>query len=273
MTISAGRKLNIWWKLAFVSGIITIVTFPVWFIETFGKIFLTFSEDLSFFYNHYSGILFVWIIAVPIAYFSIFCIWHWKVRYAGNHHLAWAVFFVFSFWGTNVTYISGSTYIAVLYFFMHIIPDIRSKGLYADHPEVKVVPPASSFPGTYKFAKSVCLAAGWGLILVGLFWAVVTCAAYFTVWDTFAETIPDLEGELITKKVASALFLAVDTGKVSVVSSLVCALFTVFGAVLIQISNMISLRLFEAEQSKNNLLEEADSARVTFKSDGQVTDK
>ena len=56
-----------------------------------------------------------------IVYLNLFVIWHWKGRYRGNHPELWGA----------VILLDASGWFKLVYFFRHIIPDVRQSGRYA----------------------------------------------------------------------------------------------------------------------------------------------
>ena len=241
------KKLNIWWKLALVSAIINIVTFPGWVLLRFGGILF---GDLYEEYGHYSIIFLCWFLVIPLVYFSVFCLWHWRTRYAGKYHIVWPIFTVVTYWPGGLTTLPGSFFVAIIYFFMHILPDIRRKGAYANPPKLVIDPPATPLPKKYTLLKTACFATGWSLIIIGLHAAILSCIAHFFIWGVFASRIPHLVGDPFTYKISKGLLLAVDVSKICVVSSLLCAITTAIGAIFIQISQRIRWRLLEEEEKK-----------------------
>ena len=67
------------------------------------------------------GLLSAVFIAPVIFYFVVLPIFHWKARYRGAHSDGWGVLLLLLFSGWS----------AVIYFFRHILPDMRCTGRYA----------------------------------------------------------------------------------------------------------------------------------------------
>lgn len=243
------RKLNIWWKLAVASAFINIISFPFWILLRFADVL--FNDEYYFEYAHYSFLIVCWLCAIPIIYFGIFCIWHWRTRYKGKNPIAWPIFTVLTYWPGGLTFLPGSFFVAIVYFFMHIIPDIRNKGPYSEKPsELEISHSVAPLPKKYKLAKGACFVTGWALIILGLYTVILSTIAHFTIWDIFAQRIPHLVGEKITHQISKALLLSVDVSKISVVSSVLCAFLTVIGAIFIQVSQKLRWRLLEEEEKE-----------------------
>ena len=67
------------------------------------------------------GLLSAVFIAPVMFYFVVLPIFHWKARYRGSHSDGWGVLLLLQFSGWS----------AVIYFFRHILPDMRRTGRYA----------------------------------------------------------------------------------------------------------------------------------------------
>ena len=64
-------------------------------------------------------------IAPVVFYFVVLPIFHWKARYRGSHSDGWGVLLLLQFSGWS----------AVIYFFRHILPDMRRTGRYASETD------------------------------------------------------------------------------------------------------------------------------------------
>ena len=66
-----------------------------------------------------AGVLFI----IPCyLYLYVLAILHWKERYVGNYSTLWGVLLV----------IETSGWLKIVYFFRHIIPDLKKRGRYRD---------------------------------------------------------------------------------------------------------------------------------------------
>jgi hypothetical protein len=247
-------KLNIWWKLCITSAIISILTYPSWcFFNWSDKIFPS-SDKLATILAPYGYIILVcyWLLCFPLSYFSVFCIWHWRTRYAGCHHILWPIITVFTLWPTPASPLSGSFLVAFAYFFLHIIPDIRQKGVYATPPITRIQNPATSIPKQYLLVKSACFTIGWSLISLSLIYSIMTLIASFVILDILAARLPELIGQTITKKISSALVLSTDVSKTCIVTNVFCAIMAAIGAIFVFISQNLRWKLL-GEVDKMNI--------------------
>lgn len=228
------NKLDIWWKLALISLCVNLVSTPMFLLFKFWGDWVGKQQELSHlaYYGHYAHIFitFLWVLIVPMAYFVLFCIWHWHTRFKGKHPVFWPIFSIVAYWMS----IPGSFFISLVYFFSHILPDLRKKGAYS--PSAKIPMPHLPVPlPAHCFAKSVCLSLGWSIIVIGLFAAITLLIADFVIWNIALGRIPQLVGEPFTKKFADAFIGFVHINKVCVVTSFLCAVTTVIGAIFLQI--------------------------------------
>lgn len=58
-----------------------------------------------------------------IGYLVVFTIWHWKGRYIGSHSNLWGALLL----------IETSGWFKVIYFFRHMLADLRQDGRYSPH--------------------------------------------------------------------------------------------------------------------------------------------
>lgn len=65
------------------------------------------------------------LIAPAAVFFCIMPIFHWKARYRGDHSDGWGVLLVLQFSGWP----------ALIYFFRHVLPDMRRSGRYRLEPD------------------------------------------------------------------------------------------------------------------------------------------
>lgn len=56
-----------------------------------------------------------------IFYLMVFTLWHWKGRYIGGHSNLWGALLL----------IETSGWMKMVYFFRHMLPDLRGRGRYA----------------------------------------------------------------------------------------------------------------------------------------------
>lgn len=142
---------------------------------------------------------------------------------------------------------------------MHVIPDIRKKGLYANQPVIKnPSSPSHQLPKYYQTIRVTCLTIGIGLLVTGVYANIVTFIGNYVVWNIFASRIKQMAGENITIKVRDALLLAVDMNLFCTLFSLLLALMAVIGAILLYISQRMKWRLME-EDEKAELREKLKS--------------
>lgn len=79
------NKLNIWWKIAIISFALSIIAIPTWICLNIAQ-----GMDMD---KLIQAIRLPWIcilyalILPPIAYVSVFALWHWRTRYAGKYPL------------------------------------------------------------------------------------------------------------------------------------------------------------------------------------------
>ncbi len=78
--------LNIWWKLAFVSATLDVLTLPVWVFLCFGRFPESYPIPLV--------VPLCALMSLPVLYLTVFALWHWRIRYAGQRQLAWLILFV-----------------------------------------------------------------------------------------------------------------------------------------------------------------------------------
>lgn len=238
-------KTDIWQKLAFASLAIDLIGCPA-------LIFLNLAKDFNFmslpFPLYWIEVL-SYNIIVPIWYFITFCVWHWRVRYAGARSMAWMILFLATLW-IPLVHISFpcAFLVALAYFLTHIVPDIRKRGAYANPPEIALAPPAPPLPRSWRHVQSACFVLGMVLIVLGVLSAIIVCIAHFVVWNIFADRIPEIVGETITRKISDAILLAVEISKVSVVTSLLASFETVIGAAFLYVSQRMRWRLLEEDE-------------------------
>lgn len=243
------NKLNIWWKLAIVSLIINILTIPIWALLRWGEILFPHKDRIPS-YAHYGLVVTCWLLAVPLVYFAVFCVWHWRTRYAGKNHLAWPVLVVTTYWPNIITTLPGSFFVAIVYFFMHILPDIRGKGVYANPPDLVITPPATPLPAKFQLMKSACFTIGWGIIIISLLASTTALIANFTIWNIVAKRIPSLVGHTFTEKNAMAYIGLIDITKICVITNYFFAITAVVGGIVIYISQRLRWRLLEEEEKE-----------------------
>ena len=246
-------KLDVWWKLAILSFIVDVLTCPVWI--WFGLIDSPDKYPIPL----YWVVSLHFLLLLPYAYFLLFCIWHWHVRQAGCRTLTWPILFVVTCWIPSAfAHVPGPFWVALFYFFIHVLPDIRGKVRYANPPAIP--PPqasASPLPPKWKLLKSACFVSALALIAVCLIGSIISCIDNFIIWNILADRFRELAGESITKKMAYGLLLAVDTTKLCVVTSLILAIGATVGAALLYASQRMRWRLLE-EDEKEKLRQEAD---------------
>ena len=243
-----GKKLNIWWKLAIVSLVINIISIPFWIFLYFSTIALR-----PIIPPHLTWLLFAFF-ALSSGYFSVFVIWHWRTRYAGSNHLIWPILAVILLWPNFVLLMSGTIFISLAYFFMHVFPDIRKKGAYAISPVIEVKPPASPIPPKYQLARSACFTLGWALLILGIASALLSCWSHFVCWNALEQALPGLVGKPFTKDKSDALILASYVGKTAVLTNVVCSLGIALGGILLYISQRMRWRLLD-DHEKEKLAE------------------
>ena len=244
------NRLTIWWKLAIASVIINILTIPLWVLLRWGEILLMYQNKLMPTYAHYSLIIFCSILAIPLVYFSVFCIWHWRTRYAGKYPLSWPILVVLTYWPNIITTLPGSFFIAIVYFFMHIIPDLKEKGVYANPPSIRIDSSAPKLPKSFELAKSACFTIGWALLVLSLLAASLTLKANFTIWNVIANRIPQLVGEPFSEKFAEAFIGIIEITKICVITSFLCVIGIAIGAIFIYTSQKLRWRLLEDEEKE-----------------------
>jgi uncharacterized membrane protein len=73
---------------------------------------------------------------IPVVFYVVvLTIWHWKHRYRGEHSDLWGA----------VLLVETSGWFKIIYWFRHIIPDLRGTGRYAeDQPTDKTNAPAET---------------------------------------------------------------------------------------------------------------------------------
>lgn len=241
-------KLNIWWKLAIISLVLNVIATPFWMLLSAKNIISLIFPNL---HPHQIWLLYVFF-ALSSGYFSVFVIWHWRTRYAGRNHLVWPILAVIAFWPNFFSLMSGTIFISIAYFFIHVVPDIKKKGAYASPPIIRISHPATPIPPRYQLVKSACFVLGWALIVLGLTFAALSCISHFVCWNAIEEKLPGLIGEHLTKTKCSALILASYVGKITVVTNVVCSIGIAIGTVLLYISPKMRWRLLD-EQEKVKL--------------------
>jgi hypothetical protein len=243
-----------WWKLAFVSAAIDVVTLPAWVILHFGLLSESFPIPLVV---PLSAVL-----ALPVLYLMTFAVWHWRTRYAGRHHLAWLILFVITAWPLFQT-LPASVFVALAYCVVHLVPDARGRGAYATPPAPRVRPPASPLPRSYRLAKSACFVLGWVLVVGGVLAAAITCVTDIAIWNLFQDTIPNETGKVLTESKASALWVACQIAKTTSITCLLSALAAAAGAILIQISQRLRWRLLD-EQDRQIIMKSIQQSPSTY---------
>lgn len=236
-------KLNIWWKLAVASAVLDIVTIPVWIYLGLGR----FPESCPI----WPTVPLCGMLSLPVIYLVVFALWHWRTRYAGKCHLAWPILFGITALPLLHT-LPCVVLTALVYFFLHLVPDMRSKGAYALPPTFVVVPPASPLPNNNQIAKSACFIVGWLLVIGGVFAGAITCIAHWVIWNRFEDILPGEVGKQMTDGIAKSLYLASQIGKITVITCLLSVLAAAVGAVLIQVSQRMRWRLLD-EQEKEEI--------------------
>lgn len=232
-------ELRVWWKLAFASSFLSVVTFPVWLALHFGEL----SDILPI---PFVPALYV-VLSIPAVYLCIFSLWHWRTRYAGQHHLAWLILFCITAWPL-FQFLPASTVVAVVYCFVHLVPDARGSGAYIFPLKVEFPPLATPLPERYKIIKSSCFVLGWSLIIGSILAAITTCIADIVIWNSFQQTIPHHTGKIFSEAVASALWIASQIAKTSSATCLISTIACAIGAVLIQISQSLRWKLLDNEE-------------------------
>ena len=231
------------WKLAFVAAVSSFATLPIWVTLHFGYFPNSFSLPLV--------VPLLAILALPVVYLLAFSLWHWRTRYAGKHHLAWPILFVVTAWPLFST-LPGSAFTSLAYFILHILPDARGKGIYANPKPLSTAFPASSLPQSYQLAQSACFVAGWTLVIGGVLFAAITCFASFAIWNIFEDALPRHVGEEISESIAAALWTVSQLAKINGLTSLLSAIAAALGASLVYASQRLRWRLLE-EQEKEEL--------------------
>jgi len=239
------NKMNIWTKLAVGSAIINIVTFPVWVALRWLSVIVPNIDEFALTFPYVAFIVTCWLLAFPLVYFSVYCIWHWKVRYIGNHHLAWPILTILTYWPNLLTTIPTSFFVAIIYFFMHIVPDVRKKGKYSQVDQPTATSSSVALPSKYKLIKSTSFVTGWSLIGIAILIAITSCFAHFMIWNTAMGKITNVIGKPFTKEMADGLLAGSEVGKVTVVTILLCSITTAIGALLVHSSHKINRRLLE----------------------------
>jgi hypothetical protein len=234
-----------WWKLAFVSAAIDVVTLPAWVILHFGLLSELFPIPLI--------VPLCAVLALPVLYLTTFAVWHWRTRYAGRHHLAWLILFVVTAWPLFQT-LPASVFVALAYCVVHLVPDAQGRGAYATPPVTRVQPPSSPPPRSYRLAKSACFVLGWVLVVSGVLAAAITCVIDIAIWNTYQDTIPNETGKVLSESKGSALWVACQIAKTTSITCLLCVMAAGVGAVLIQISQRLRWRLLE-EQERQKIME------------------
>jgi hypothetical protein len=237
------QNLNIWWKIAFASAVLDVVTLPVWIALQMGRVPKSFPLALT--------VPLTAFLALPVVYLFVFSLWHWRTRYAGRHHLTWPILFVLTGWPILST-LPGSVFTSLAYFFLHLLPDARGRGIYATPPVRTLAPPASPVPKKYQLAQSACFVLGWILVIGGLFAAAETCKAHFAIWNYFDHALLREVGKELTKAKFNALWVGSQTGKITVLACLFSALASAVGAGFIYVSQRLRWRLLD-EQEKEEL--------------------
>jgi hypothetical protein len=79
----------------------------------------------SEFFQIFSTVAAVLLILPAFVYTYIVVIWHWKDRYRGRHS---------DLWGALIL-IETSGWMKIVYFFRHILPDLRHTGRYRLEPQ------------------------------------------------------------------------------------------------------------------------------------------
>jgi len=246
------NTLNIWWKFAIASATLDILTLPVWMCLEF-DVFGLDSLIGSVVRNHSPLWLIIPISAVltlPVIYLIVFIFWHWHTRYVGQHQLAWPILFAVTIWPLFKE--PGCVLTALLYFFLHVVPDIRCKGAYVSQLSVSRTQPQASLPKSYQLAKSACFVLGWSLVIGGLLAATIMCVAHFLIWNRLEATLPGVVGTQITDQITTILWLASQIGKITGFTSLLSVIAAAIGAALIQVSQRMRWRLLD-EQEKEEL--------------------
>jgi hypothetical protein len=245
-------KLNIWWKLGIASAIISFVSYPAWFLFHWSDKIFPSSDKLATILAPYAYIIVVcfWLSGFAVAFFSVFCIWHWRTRYAGRNHIVWPIITVLAYWPAFINPLPASFFVAIVYFFVHILPDIRRRGTYANPAITAIEPPATPLPKQYKLAKSACFTIGWSLIILSLIVSIIALIASFVILNILARRLPKLVGENITKQISSALVLSTDVSKTCIVTNFLCAITAAIGAIFIQVSQRLRWRLLDEEDKK-----------------------
>ena len=248
------RKLSIWWKMAFASTALDVLTLPVWVSLHLGRFPESYPIPLV--------VPLCALLSLPVLYLTIFALWHWRTRYAGRQHLAWLILFVASAWPLFQT-LPGSVFVALAYCVAHLVPDARGRGSYAAPPSVPVRPPASPLPRDYSLAKSACFVLGWSLVVGGVIAAAITCGADILIWNNFQNTLPHETGKVLSESKASALWVASQIAKTTSVTCLLSALASTVGAVLIQISQQLRWRLLE-EHERQRIMETIQQSPAAY---------
>jgi hypothetical protein len=238
------HELTIWWKFAFASAALDVLTLPVWVLLHLGRFPDSHPIPLV--------VPVCALLSLPVLYLTIFALWHWRTRYAGRQHLAWLILFVISAWPLFQT-LPGSVFVALVYCVVHLLPDARGRGAYAPAPRITVHPPATPFPESYRLAKSACFVLGWALVVGGVLVATITCGADILIWNRFQDIIPSETGKVLTQSKSSALWVASQIAKTTSITCLLCVMAAGVGAVLIQISQRLRWRLLE-EQERQKMM-------------------
>jgi|GEM_PF-1704566 len=249
---------TIWWRLAFLSAVLNVITVPVWISLHFGN----FPESFPIYLvAPMFGVLWM-----PVVYLSVFTLWHWRTRYAGRRHLGWLILFVITSWPVFQN-LPGSVFVVLAYFVVHLIPDAQDRGIYATPHLIEVPRPASPLPQGYQLTKSACFVFGWSLVFGGILCAAVTCWVAFVIWNSFQYTIANETGNILSESMTSALWVAAQVAKITSVTCLLSALAVAVGAVLIQVSQRLRWRLLD-ELGRQKLLKSMQPLTPSRPSEG-----
>ena len=220
-------KSNIWWKLAKISAISTIVLI----------VLLGYRRVEELDWPLWCVIVSIVFTVISNLYLSVFSLWHWKTRYKGQYPFAWCLFFVYCWFVVP----------SLVYFFSHILPDINGKGIYAKPPDI---PELSSLQSKYKIVKSFCFVSGWVLICLGIIYSIRFFVAELTISDLFRDALVAHSPKDITDATAQAVIVYSRCMTFTSIMLFISSICIALGGLLIYASQRIRWRLLEEEEKE-----------------------
>jgi len=189
-----------------------------------------------------------WVLATPVLYLCVFCLWHWRTRFKGKHPYAWAPLFVVG--PLAVPFLLHFYSVpCLLYFLVHVVRDIFGTGSYAPNGDSHAPPRFPAIDKRYSYVGTSCSIAGWALVGFGLFSAVVQSGVTWVIFDVFEETAAAYDGRTLTTSETSALILMSRIAIMMVVTCTCSAASAALGGVLLYLGERFSKRLDGSEDT------------------------